>query len=415
VFLGRSGDVVGRLLNEGLPWSRELGLLWEEIRDGTLVFHEPTPEQKAVERARRTELFRASSVPWILTDLSGLLGAYDDAQDVLAFANWNRKVYSPGAFRDCIEGQTLRGNGGMAAAVSCACPFGRGSKRHVASAGAGWGSLLTAALFGVPVAAALAFLPAVPAVMWGLLAGQVALSVFGVGLRLGPIVAASQELTYRTLGELGFPFGVDHNKYNQLKRNSLLQYGDRMLGAGAVLRTGDRLTATMALSMAYRDVHPAPEVVIPPEAYPRAGNLLRDPWGTIRAAASLASSLLPNAAAYVANDMVAPGLDGMAKLMGGTVPPEPVEPSPQMRSAMRAIHNAKCPRSDACLTGVADYLKFLQLLGGLQGDGFTSRRVQKADGTWETVYSFTGPEVERISLGVDNTIWGGLFRPVTAF
>lgn len=406
---------MGRLRPQEIRWSTELGLLWEEIRDGTLVFHEPTPEEKAASRERRRVLFRNSHVPWILTDLGALLGGYDNLQDVVSFTNWNRKVYSPGAFRDCIEGRALKGSTGLAAAVACACPFGRSSKRSVASAGSGWGNLLNVGLYGAPIAAVLRFFPPVSGVMWGLLAGQVAMSQFGVGLRLGAIVGASQEVTYRALSAIGFPFGVDRNKYNQLQRAQVIALGDKLLGASRFLDAGDRVLAVVGLSQAYRDSHPIPETVVPLQDYPNTANLLSDPWGTIRAAASLASSLVPNAIAYGINDLVTPALPAISSFVGGVpLPPEP-QLSAKTRAAMRAIHRQKCPREDACLTGVADYLRFLELLGGIMGDGLQARQILKPDGTTETVYSFVGPDEEHIALGVDDTIWGGLFRPVTAF
>ena len=405
---------MGRLESERLPWSRELGLLWEELRDGTLVFHAPTAEEKAAATARRRELFEKSNVPWILTDLGGLLGAYDDMQDVLAFTRWNGKISLHRDLVACTEYETRRGEVGITAALSCLCAAGRESKRLVPSQGAGWGTLLNAALFGAPFAALLAFLPGMPVVMWGLLAGQISLSLFGVGLRLGAIVGASQELTYRALPDIGFLWGVDHNKFNQLKRANLIAWGDKVVGSGTYLHAGDKLTGALALSMAYRDIHPAGEVVIQLKDYPKFSNLLKDPYGTVRAAANLAASLIPNAAAYAANDIFAPALDGLSKLQKGVVPPDLTTPAPAVRAAMKAIHKQKCPRNDACLTGVADYLRFLELLSGLTGDGLTKHMYKDADGNWQTRYGFGGPDVEDIALGIDNTIWGGLFRPVTA-
>lgn len=406
---------MGRLVPTELKWSTELGLLWEEIRDGTLVWHPPSAEEKAAARERRAILFRNSHVPWILTDLGGLLGGYDNIQDVVAFTNWNRKVYTPGAFRDCVEGRAMRGDTGLAAAVACACPFGRSSKRTVAATASGWGSILQAALYGLPVAAVLRFMPPVSGVMWALLAGQVAMSKWGVGLRLGAIVGASQELTYRALSDIGFPFGVDRNKYNQLQRARIIAQGDKLMGASQYLDLGDRLMTVVGLGHAYRDSFPVPEIVLGPQDYPDTTNLLRDPWGTIRAAANLAGSLIPNAAAYAINDLVEPALPYVSRFVGGVpLPPEPGL-SPKVRAAMRAIHKQKCPRADACLTGVADYLRFLELVENVLGGEFVARQRQLPDGTWETVYTYQGPEVERIALGVDDTIWGGLFRPVTAF
>lgn len=346
---------MGRLQPFGLPFGEQLGLLWEEVKEGTFIWRDPSPSEKAEAKQRRRILFEQSAVPWVLNDLGNLLGFYDDVQDVVSFTRWNKKLFSPKGMAKCMKRQSLRGTKGAAAAWACFCMAGaRAGKRRYSGAAKAFQWRL-----GVPLALGLRLFPAAAPIMWGLLAGQVLYSLTGVGIRLGAIVGASLETTFRSLEELGFPFGRDHNKANQIRRARMLRRAWKGVGASQYLGPEDRLTAMMGLRLGLDWIQPAPTIVLGPDDFPKAEELFSDPFGTIKTFASAAAAMLPNVAAYFMNDILDPLTRDLSKLTGGTGDQPEGRPGPEARATMKLIERRKCPRQGACPGPQEDAIRYI--------------------------------------------------------
>jgi hypothetical protein len=377
---------VGRLEPESLPLPEAANLLWQEIVDGTFVWHPPTAEQAAARKERRLKLWKDSHVPWIADDLGALTSWYDDIQDIYSFTRWNLTLSAAKGLKSCLGGAALGTPGGSASMLSCFCPFGKGPGKRGASSAGGLSNLL----YGVPLAVGLALLPEIPALMWGLLAGQVTAALFGVGLSLGPIVGASLELTFRGLSELGFPFGADHNKYHELTRARHIEHADRGIGASQYLPWDDRLDALLGTSFALRDVQPVPPVVLASKDYPSAAHVLTDPWGTVKACAKLYGSAVPNALAYVANDMINPAFNDLRRVVGVTPDPIPAEQRKSFVAGLYRTHRQQCMRDGFCFDAAKDFIHTTEWLLGRD----------------------LPTEAETLAAGMIDAWYGGLFRPV---
>jgi hypothetical protein len=124
-----------------------VGKLWEEIRDGSVVWRDQTPGE--AQRERRRELFRTSSVPWIVNDALALLQFYDDAQDLISFTRWNKRLLSPKGFGECMRRQASSGVVGAGAVARCLCPLGSGRGKRVTGGVGGGFNLRGGLLAGV--------------------------------------------------------------------------------------------------------------------------------------------------------------------------------------------------------------------------------------------------------------------------
>lgn len=342
-------------MTDTIGWREHLGMLWDEISEGTLIWREPSAMEKAVARERRRIILEDSRVPWIVSDLGGILGFYDDVQDVVSFTRWNKKLLSKKGLSRCLRRQSLKGVTGAGAAWRCFCARKRRkAKRHYSGATKGFNFML-----GIPMAIALRLFPQVAPIMWALLAGQVMYSIFGVGLRLGAVVGASLETTFRGLSEIGFPFGRDANKWHQLTRARVIRRAERGIGAMMQLPWEDRLTALMGLRMSMDWLRPIPEVVLGPEDYPDGLELFTDPFGTIQAMAKVAASMLPNAIAYVVNDLIDPMMRDTSLLVGGTGEQFDGQMPWEVKAALGQMHKKKCPKPIACDETTEESLRFI--------------------------------------------------------
>jgi hypothetical protein len=347
---------VGRLTEPRiLPAGEYVGRLFREILDGTLIFHPPTDAEKAAMRAERQEMLANSRTPWILNDLGGILQFYDDVQDVVAFARWNKAIFGPKAMADCIGRQVNAGYKGGWAIMRCLCPGAREAGKRSVTKAFNIGDLQ----FGLPLAALLAVLPASPALMYLLLAGQVSYSLFGVGVRLGAIVGASMELTLLGLEKLT---GADlrrFNKYEQLKAARVLQYMPKGIAAGRFLRWDDRLAALVAEREAARQAAASGPWVIRPQDMPTASGLITDPFGTARAMFGLAASLVPNAAAFVVHDILNATTSDIGKAHGGSGETLLHVLSDRAQTLMKNVHAGRCPYPGGCEAAMEDANLFL--------------------------------------------------------
>jgi len=342
---------VGRLFDD-FKWSpgRVVGDLWREVADGTIVWGDPTPAQVAARRERRARLFEESRVPWIVQDIGGLLGFYDDIQDIVSFTRWNKRIFSPKRIAQCMRRQGKKGRSGAAAVLACFCPVGRKGKRDAAKvadkAVKQVGPGLTAALGKL--------FPFLNPLMYPLLALQVSATLFGVGISLGPAVGAALEGFFRGLDAVGLPFGPEHNKYHQLKRARVLQGCPKLVGSWPHTDWEDRLTSLLGMQFAWRDTDILPEVVLQPEDYPRIEELVTDPFDTFKSVAGMGLSLLPNAASYLVDDFFEPIVGDVARLLGGEATQAYYDPAPWTKAALAFIEKGKCPAHTACTSSVED-------------------------------------------------------------
>jgi hypothetical protein len=352
-----------------------VGDLWDEVRDGTFVWHAPSPEEKKVQKARRQRLLEGSSVPWILQDLAGILQFYDDAQDIMAFTRWNKQLLSPARLRACVAKQAKQGITGAAAITKCFCALGGGGHKKDAAA-ASSPSILSA---GLPAALAFRFLPKFGPLTWLMLAGQVSLTLFGVGVKLGPLIGASIELTFRGLESLGLPFGPEHNKYNELLSARLLEKAEKGIGASGYMGSGDRLAALYATRFAYGTASGIMPHIVLPQDVPNfgdflheefdnirnlfagdgqaAGEIVRDAWDCLKSLGSLAANTAGNVLPYLMNDVVAPILGDQAVLHGGSLASGINGLSPEQKAALHLQHARRCPVEGACSEAVEDGIK----------------------------------------------------------
>lgn len=341
-------------------------LLWDELVDGTVVWRPPTDAEKAERRVRRAQLFRESKVPWILNDLGGILGFYDDAQDVLSFSRWSGALAAGAAIKAVNKAKGLDNTSAIADAYRFFCPSGRRGKRQLERMVSPWNALG----IGIPLALAFSFLPRIPAVGWALLAGQVGLMALGVGLSLGPLVAASLEAQFGLLSQIRFPFGVDGNKRNQLRRTRVLKEAYRAVGVWEYVRWDDRLAGFVATAVTLRDIQPVPPVVIEPSDTFEFKELLSDPFNTLRNLWKSATAFLPNLGAYVANELANPMMRDLMRVVRADDEIGTSKLSEQAKAALRLMHKERCPNLAACVDALEDVVEYTNwvLKAGLPGE-----------------------------------------------
>lgn len=377
---------MGRLSTIGQlsPWLLGTWGAWKEGELGRVWnWNPPTLEEEVAARERRRQAMMNSNVPWIVSDIGSILSFYDDAQDIVSFAKWNRRLFSGNALRECMSRKVGAGMNPAHAAYACACPFGSGGKRRMAEqlsrSRKGFGGLLGAAL--------LRLFPLVSRLAYPLLLFQVTSTVLGWGVSLGPIIGAASELFFRGLHEIGLPFGPEHNKYHQLQRARLMHNLPRGWGAMPYVERGDRLTGLMATQFAFAELGQFPEIVIQPQDYPDLSDVFRDPFGVFRATANVAASLLPNALAYVANELVPDLLGGISKMLGGSGERAQESPDPLTRAMLGLAERNICTSQGVCVETVreaVDLESWVKTLGPLTV-------VEKQD--LQVLYDMFGPSL----------------------
>ena len=364
---------MGRLLEHKFTFEEFKGELWKLIKEDTLVWGEPTEAERERLRERRAKIFADSAVPWIVSDVGALLGFMDDIQDILSFAVWNKKIISKKAddfevftddlddirfgrkvsrFRKCMNQQAVKGRKGTAAMARCLCPTPRRRRKMAMQRLGPWDMLL----MGPLATMLLRFFPPLAPVMYLLLAGQVSASLFGYGIKLGPIIGASVEIFWRGLGELGLPFDRSHNKWYQLKIARAMQRSVKGFGAAAVMSAEDRITMVSGMMLAYRDVERLPELILTRDQYPTFEQMWDDPFGAFGNAIRLAESLLPNTVSYLFNDLLPPLTENIIETATGKKPDVEYQINPHLHAAMRVSHYRNCPGQDLCPQAIEDAL-----------------------------------------------------------
>jgi hypothetical protein len=384
-------------------WWDELGDLWSEIAPagvfggiGVLQWRQPTAEEEAAGRERRMRIFANSRVPWIVSDYVGLAQFYDDAQDVVSFARWNKRAFFPKDLKQCLALKTAAGASPVRAYFGCVCP---GLKSHGKKAGEsmffGWN-----ALGGALAGLAGKLLPGLGGWAYLALAGQVSYNLFGVGLKLGPVMGAGMELFFRGLDAIGLPFGPEHNKYHQLRAARLLERAERGWNAGFHLGAGDLLLATAAI----REAYGLGQVVVPrvfsakdypswSDLYGRLGDDLMngdfkdaldpfafaaDVYGTFPKLWDVASSMPRNALAYAMNDLLGGMMSSATDGLLGERVPGSGELTPEQRAMMAQAHVGRCPNGSECGDTAENQLLFAEWAASQNAHDRWERRKRKA-------------------------------------
>jgi hypothetical protein len=366
----------GRLidLERRFSFGEATGRLWRLIKEDTIMWGEPSEEEKASLRAQRYALFKDSAIPWIVSDAGALTGFIDDIQDILAFGIWNKRLIAKhlgkggdvdggfgrrkddpdelGSFGRCMRNQSLKGRTGMAALSRCMCGRrGRQNKRRMKAMTpmdlSGLGPLLTLGLRLFPGTAPL---------MWALLAGQVAGSLFGYGIKLGPVIGFAMETFFRGADAVGLPFDRSHNKWFQLKIARGYQMLERGFGAARAMNWEDRLTMVAGTKIMLDNTRPLPAFIVDSKDYPTFDDLWDDPYGAVGNATVLLGSLAPNLAAYMVNDFIMPIIKGFSELGGGEDQPEAYQINPFLHPALRVAHKHQCPSWEICDQAIEDTL-----------------------------------------------------------
>lgn len=343
---------MGRLLETQLPGAKLAGLLWEQVADGTVVWREPTAAEKRYRRERRETLMRESRIPWIVSDIGSLAQFYDDAQDVVAFTRWNRRLFSKREIQACLRSRAAEGRRGAARLFGCLCPLPRGTRKRLF--GQHTSKTLPKGWALIPALARM--FPGLAPVWWVLLAGQVSYSLFGVGLKLGGIMGSFMELVFRGFEEFGLPFGPEHNKYHQLKHARVLQNAYKGCGAFPAVDWEDRLTAFFGLHFSIRDTPLIPQIVVQPEDYPSWDKFFDDPFNTTGSLVGLVGSLLPNAASYMVHDFVEPMLGKLGSLITGVPISPPIDAPDYVKAGHFLLDRGVCTQRTACMSAIEDIL-----------------------------------------------------------
>jgi hypothetical protein len=345
-------DVVGRLLEFDMGFGELAGELWHAIEEDTIVWGVPDEALKSRRRERRKRIFSDSAVPWILNDIGGLAQFYDDIQDIVSFARWNRKLVGAKGLRACMKANALKGRTGVASLTGCMCPFSKASRKKMTKSigPATW------ALLGPLTVMALRLFPATAPIMWAMLAGQVLATATGYGISFGPVVGAGLELFWRGLAEVGLPFGREHNKWYQLKQARALQKAPQGVAASRHLDWEDRLLAMVGLRLIARDGERLPQLVVDPKDYPKFEDIFEDPIGLFATLAGMFGSLVPNAAAYLANDFLGPIWEGLIEMATGKHDAIQASLGGNMAGALTLLEGGGCPGPEACAQVMEDAL-----------------------------------------------------------
>jgi hypothetical protein len=319
---------------------------WKHFQEDTIHF---TPfdslpkEDRDTIRARRLRAFQESRIPWLVSDYSEYAQALDDIDDMAKTATFIKEyavtplVQLPSAIRT-LASDTFED---AVRDMREACTVVHGprqrklaflNKRHPGTGS----SLLLPAL-------ALLF-PAWKFVALGLQALQTLDNFFGVGIQLGPIIAAAEEAFFRGLSKIGLPFGPENNKYHQLLAAGVTRRSARIAAIHRALHPEDVLTMLSAQHAASNHLY-MPYLVIDPDHYPKATELFHDPATQLRNYKNLALSLPYNLAAVVTNNAIAPMFLNWSSAVNAQPPaaqPQYV-PNSLERRIMATLNSGFCP------------------------------------------------------------------------
>lgn len=322
---------------------------WERITEDIIHFRPldslPQETQDAI-RYRRRKNFENSAVPWIVTDYTSLMTAYDDVDDLLKTKQLATEYLLPAAAKAAralkpgakpFKDERLAGW-----REACDARVPPRERKLVFRGFGGWNAL---AALGLGALGAL-----FPSWRFGLLALQALQttdSLFGVGLQLGPILGYAAELFFRGLEQTNGPIFNFTNKYEQLKAARVTAAGNRLLAAAPHAHPDDALTSLTGFHYAgTSDL--LPQLVIDQDDYPSVSDVLSNPWAVGKEAfdaGRLAASLPYNLGAAFANELLGDALAGWSRALGG--PGEAAlpktNPNNQTEWLMKLTEQGICP------------------------------------------------------------------------
>lgn len=376
------GERLSRALERVEAYEREKRSVWdynpfgswkrltEDVIHFTPLDDLPQADQDAI-RARRAKNFKGSSVPWIVSDYTGLLTALDDVDDLMK----TKKLVSDYA---------------LTPAAKAARNLRKGDKPWLDSVMDGWREgcdvpapprekkLLVPSFAGLNFLAQLitgAFCAVLPLSRLACLlmqAAQTTDALFGIGLQLGPVLGFLMEAKLRAAEAIGGPIFHFDNKYEQLKAARILQKTPYHLAAAAYGAPDDALSSLTGFYWATEHAA-APIFVVDPEDYPSIADVFEDPSVAGKEAldfARLAASLPYNLGANALNATVGDGLTNMAAALGWPVNPYRGQNKPDnaTRALMKIAEDGICP-SGQCEGEAAMDALLLTTQSGYRGLG----------------------------------------------
>lgn len=332
--------------------------LWQEIKAGFLVYREPTYEESIARRENRAVLLRDSHVPWIVSDLGSVLQFFDDAQDILALATWNKALIIDPVLLAVAGNRNVRRVEALADAYSEVCPSGRPSKRNLLSMFSQDFKRIPKG--GADLAGWLGTLR--EGSMWALLAGQVSKTLTGVGIVLGGIVGAAMEAYFRSPAGILFNAQRGLNKNHQLTRARALMNVERGWGAMPFLTQDDRTTGFVGTWFATQGLVTPPEYVIDPRDYPQLDHVLSDPYGTWKNLGRVVGTLPSNAWRYLMHDVLGQIDNKVGDYVRSGAGAFRPDYDPILKAALDAMHDSTCPKLGACTKQVKRFLQLRALM-----------------------------------------------------
>ena len=326
---------------------------WQRITEDLIHFRPldslPQDEQDAI-RMRRRIAYKNSAVPWIVTDYTSLMTAYDDVDDLLKTKTLVTDYALTPAAR--AAGKLLKGRKPLKDEKlqgwkeGCDVPATpRERKLQVPQ----FGGLNLLANLGLDALALL--FPEWRLAALLLQALQTTDSLFGVGIQLGPALGFVMEGAFRGLKEIGGPIFDFTNKYEQLKAARVMRDGNRALAAAPHSHPDDALTSLTGFYYS-SDADIFPTLVIDQNDYPSVSDVLHDPWQVGKEAfdaARLAASLPYNLGAQLANNLLGDAITGMSQMLGGggaSAFPKEI-PDNETRALMKLAEEGICA-TDLC-------------------------------------------------------------------
>lgn len=316
-------DVTARAMLAEKPPLRDLNPFnsWQRITEDIIHFTpiDSLPEaQRDAIRRRRQIAYQESDVPWIVTDYTSLMTAYDDVDDLLKTKQLATEYLLPAAAKAAralksgkLPFKDERLNGWRDACDARVPPRER---KLVFRGFGGWNALAALGLGALGL-----LFPGWRLAALGLQALQTTDSLFGVGLQLGPILGFLAEAAFRGAEAVGGPIFDFTNKYDQLKAARVAAAGNRALAAAPHAHPDDALTSLTGFHHA-STADLLPYFVIDQDDYPSVADALTNPWSVGKEAfdaGRLAASLPYNLGAAFTNELLGDALAGWSRALGG--------------------------------------------------------------------------------------------------
>jgi hypothetical protein len=294
---------------------------WKRIGEDLIHFTPfdslPQEERDAI-RVRRRRNFQNSHVPWIVSDYTTLLTAYDDVDDLMktktliqdyALTPAAKALKALGKKRKPFHDKNLEGWD-----ASCGAPVAPRERKLVIP---GFGGLNFLATLGLGALGVLFPSWRLASLLFQAL--QTTDSLFGVGIQLGPVLGFFMEAFFRGASNTNGPILTFDNKWEQLKAARVLRNGNKALAAAPHAHPDDAFTSLTGFYYG-SDADILPTLVIDQDDYPSVADVFENPWALGKEGfdfARLAASLPYNLGALAVNNLLGDALTGMSKMLGG--------------------------------------------------------------------------------------------------